>query len=428
MKKILVVAALVVVATSMVFAGGGKDAKKGADGKVVVTWCNHDTSATRTEYNKAIIAEFEAAHPNVKIEMTTLENEAEKSKISTMIQSGTPYDVFSSWGGGTHAAYARAGQLLDISSACNNTAFGNSIGAGTWAPYMVDGKYYGVPYNAGCVTFWYNKDLLKKVGYNSFPTDYDDFLNLIKKLKAAGITPLSVGAGDKWPAMHIWSYLALRIGGSEPFANIAEGKGKGFNDPAFLKAGEMLVDLVKMGAFQDGFLGASHDNMQALLGNAQVAMELGGQWSADSQRDQSTSGQGIGDALGCAAFPAIKGGKGKVTEVIGGGDGYCLGKDASPEAVEFVQFMVNKENNAKAAELGFCVPTVKGAESGLAAQPNMKMVKTLLDECTFFQLYLDQDLSPAAAAAVNDNVQAIMAGTKTPAQACADIQKVYEND
>jgi len=426
MKKSLLVV-LLLTAVAVVFAGGKKEAATSSEAKqVVVTWLNHGTSQVNQDYQKEIIAAFEAENPGVKIEQTTLENESEKSKIATMIQSGTPYDVFSTWGGGTHAEYFKAGQLLDITKYVDGTEFGNSIGAGTWAPYVVDGKYTGVPYNAGCVTFWYNKSLLKQVGYDTFPTDYDDFLVLVGKLKAAGITPISIGAGDKWPAMHFFAYLALRLGGGDVYANLANGKG--FEDPAFIKAGEMMVDLVKMGAFQDGFLGTSHDDMQALLGNGQAAMELGGQWSADSQKNGSVSGKGLGDDLGCAAFPAIKGGKGKVTELIGGGDGWCLGKNASPEAVKFVQFMVNQKNNARMAELGLIIPTVKGAESGLAAQPNMKLVKKLLDECTFFQLYPDQDLSPAAGGAVNDNVQAILAGTKTPAKACADIQKVYKDN
>ena len=50
---------------------------------------------------------------------------------------------------------------------------------------------------------------------------------------------------------------------------------------------------------------------------------------------------------------------------------------------------------------------------------------TLWSKCTFFQLYLDQFLSPAAGGVVNDSVQTILAGTATPAQACAAIQKAF---
>ena len=50
-----------------------------------------------------------AAHPNVKINITVLENEAFKTKLATSIQSGDVPDLFQSWGGGIMAAQADAG-------------------------------------------------------------------------------------------------------------------------------------------------------------------------------------------------------------------------------------------------------------------------------------------------------------------------------
>ena len=45
-----------------------------------------------------------------------LENEAFKTKLATAMQSGTPPDLFQSWGGGTMAAQAAAGNLQDITA------------------------------------------------------------------------------------------------------------------------------------------------------------------------------------------------------------------------------------------------------------------------------------------------------------------------
>ena len=124
------------------------------------------------------------------------------------------------------------------------------------------------------------------------------------------------------------------------------------------------------------------------------------------------------------SFPAIRGGKGKITEVIGGGNGYAVGKNAPQAAVDFLKYLDNKKNNTTWAQVSSIIPTVKGAEAGLT-DPNAKMVKAIVDKCTFFQLYLDQFLSPAAGGTVNDAVQTILAGTATPAQAMATIQKAF---
>src|SRR4029078_5115526 len=52
---------------------------------------------------KQTVDAYMAAHPNVKINLTVLENTALKEKISAEMQSGNPPDLFQSWGGGTLA-------------------------------------------------------------------------------------------------------------------------------------------------------------------------------------------------------------------------------------------------------------------------------------------------------------------------------------
>jgi raffinose/stachyose/melibiose transport system substrate-binding protein len=102
----------------------------------------------------------------------------------------------------------------------------------------------------------------------------------------------------------------------------------------------------------------------------------------------------------------------------------AVGKNAPDAAVKFLQFLDNVENNAKYATVAGIIPTVIGAEKGIT-DPNAKLVKAIVDKCTYYQLYLDQLLPPAAGGAVNDAVQTILAGTATPEQACAAIQKAY---
>lgn len=397
----------------------------GAAKKVKFSFWHIGTAATDKAFYQGVVDEYMKANPNVEIEMTILENEAFKTKLTTVMQSKNPPDIFHSWGGGVLAEYANAGLLKDITKEVKGTAFGKSMAEGVWKVYQANGKQYGAPHDMGAVTFWYNKDLLAKVGYNSFPTDWDDFLVMVKKLKAAGITPISLGAGDKWPAMYYFAYLSLRLGGPDLFANLGAKGSKGFNDPIFVKAAQMYKDLAALEPFQTGFLGATYTDQGTLMGNGEAAMELMGQWAPNVEIDSSTSKKGIGDKLGCAPFPAVKGGKGKVTEVMGGGNGMAVGKNAPKEAIEFLKFLDSKENNAKYATAAGIIPTVKGAEVGIK-DANAKLVKGIVDNCTFFQLYPDQDLPPAAGGAVNDNVQALLAGKETPAQACAAIQTVYE--
>jgi len=394
---------------------------------IKVTWWNIGTAANDRALNTAFADEYMKAHPNVQIDVTVLENEAFKSKLTTVMQSGSPPDLFQTWGGGVLTEYGKAGLLKDITGPVKGSSWYASQAPGVWQNYSVNGKINAVATDMGAITFWYNKDLLAKVGYKTFPTDWDDFLALVKKLKAAGIVPIALGAGDKWPAMHMWSYIALRLGGGQLFQDTFSGKNaKGFEDPTFIKAGQVLKDLTALKPFQDGFLGATYDDEASLVANGKAAMELMGQWAPNVQKDKTADKMGLGSKLGSAPFPAIKGGKGLVTDVIGGGGGYAVGKNASDAAIDFLKFLTGKENQIRMAETSGIIATAVGAEVGIK-DPNAKLVKAIVDKSTFFQLYLDQFLSPAAGGVVNDSVQTILAGTATPAQACAAIQAAYSD-
>ena len=95
--------------------------------------------------------EYMAAHPNVTINITILENEAFKTKLTTVMQGGTPPDIFQSWGGGVMNDQIAAGMLQDITPAldADGGAWRNTFAPGALAVYALDGKNYGVPWDMG---------------------------------------------------------------------------------------------------------------------------------------------------------------------------------------------------------------------------------------------------------------------------------------
>jgi raffinose/stachyose/melibiose transport system substrate-binding protein len=365
--------------------------------------------------------EYMASHPNVTIKITVLENEAFKTKLTTVMQSGNPPDIFQSWGGGVMNQQVTAGLLKDITPDldADNGAWRNTFAPGALAVYSYQGKNYGVPWDMGMVGWWYNKDLFAKAKIANPPTTWTEFLNDVKALKAAGITPISVGEGDKWPGMHIWSYLATRLCGQAGFQAAASRTGS-FVDPCFVEAGQKLQELMALKPFQPGYLGATHDEMQATFGNGKAAMELSGQWAPSVESANSVDKKGVAN-LGLFNFPAIEGGAGDVSDVIGGGNGFAIGKNASPEAVDFVKYLTSAKSQSQMAALGMGIPVVKGGEAGLT-DPNMIAVQKTFAAAKYFQLYYDQYLPPAMGSAINDAVQTIFAGTATSQQAAQAIE------
>src|SRR3954451_17473725 len=255
----------VIAATALLVAcGGGGDktssssssASKSSAGKpVTIEWWHIQNNDPMKTTSANADNQYMTAHPNVKINITVLENEAFKSKLTTTMQGGKVPDIFQSWGGGTLKEQADAGLVQDISK---QTApwIGtlNKAGVGL---YQIDGKQYGVPYNLGLVGVWYNKALFKKAGISGPPATWDDFLSDVGKLKAAGVTPLAVGEKDKWPGMFWWANLSLKIAGKDAMAKA--GQDGSFDTPGFVKAGEQLKRLIDMKPFQAGYLASPWD-------------------------------------------------------------------------------------------------------------------------------------------------------------------------
>ncbi|HMB24191.1 MAG: extracellular solute-binding protein [Chloroflexota bacterium] len=388
--------------------------------KVTVTWWHITTKDPGLTDWQKMADDYMAAHPNVVIEITVLENEAFKTKLTTVLQSGDAPDIFQSWGGGGFNQQVEAGLLKDITADLDaDKAWKDSFAPGALGVYSYGGKNYGVPWDMGMVGFWYNKDLFTKAGIDAPPATWTEFIDDVKALKAAGITPISIGEGDKWPGMHFWNYLATRICGQAKFEAAMDRSGS-FTDPCFVEAGAKLQELVDLEPFQDGFLGATHDDMQATFGNGQAAMELSGQWAPTTQAANAADTKGVQN-LGLFGFPEVEGGAGAGTDVVGGGNGFAIGKNAEPEAIDFVKYLTSVENQTIIAANGSGIPVVKGAEKGLK-DPNMLQVQQTFAAAEYFQLYYDQFLPPATGSVLNDAVQKLFSKDATPEEMAQELE------
>jgi len=388
---------------------------------VTVEWWHITTVDPGKTLWQDMANEYMTTHPNVTINITILENEAFKTKLTTVMQGGTPPDIFQSWGGGTMNEQVDAGMLQDITSYldADGGAWRNTFAPGALAVFAKDGKNYGVPWDMGMVSWWYNKDLFAKANIANPPTTWTELLADVKALKAAGITPISLGEKDTWTGMHIWAYLATRICGEAGFM-AAAGRTGSFADPCFVEAGTKLQELIDLKPFQDGFLGASHDDMQGTFGNSKAAMELSGQWAPGSSKGQSADQKGVAN-LGMFVFPAVEGGVGALTDAMGGGNGFAIGKNAAPEAVDFVKYLTAAKQQERVAASGGGIPVVKGGEVGLT-DPNMIEVQKGFAAAKYFQLYYDQYMPSAMGGIINDAVAKLYAGTATAEQVAQEIE------
>ncbi|HEV8556553.1 MAG TPA: extracellular solute-binding protein [Actinophytocola sp.] len=366
---------------------------------------------------------YTAAHPNVKFNITPIENEAFKAKMTTETQSGHAPHLFHTWGGGVLKQQVDAGLVKDITGDVAGTVSGISPAA--MDAYLIDGKTYALPNDIGMVGFWYNKALFSKAGISKPPATWAELLDDVRKLKGAGVVPIAIAGQAKWPEMYYWTYLAMRMVGTDGLKKAFTDKK--FDSPELIQAGKHLKELADLQPFQNGFLAAPYDQptgQAATMGNAQAAMELMGQWAPSVEKEQS--GKGIGADLDFFPFPAVDGGKGKATDMMGGGGGFAVGKDAPPATVDFLKFLLQPENIKKGIATGAILPVVKGTDDAVS-DADAKKVVAQVEKSTSFHLYPDQAWPPSVGQALNDSVSQLVAGAMTPEAVAKALTEAAQN-
>jgi len=382
---------------------------------VTVDWWHITTGDPGKADFQAAADAYMAEHPNVTINITVLENEAFKTKLSATAAADYP-DLFQSWGGGIMAAQADAGLLKDITA--DIADWKDTINPGAMSIYAYNGKQYGVPWDMGMIGFWYNKALFEKAGITAPPATWDEYLAAVEKLKAAGIDPLAIAGKDKWPSMHLWTYLVLRTGGGDALSEMIQSGN--WNTDACTKAGAEVLKLNALDPYQAGYKSADYNHEAASVGNGKAAMELMGQWAPSVQMDQSADKKGLGEDLGWFAFPTVAGGAGAATDGVGGGNGIAVGVNAPPEAIDFLKFFSSVDNGNKLNTDNVGLSTVVGTE-GSVKDPNLQAVLAGRGDATFMQLYLDQATSGGLSQAFNDATIALFLGASTPEEVCQTL-------
>lgn len=399
-----------------------------AAAETVIKWLHPEAQPKVVAVWRGIADAFEKDHPGVKIQMQFLENQAFKAKLPTLLQSSDAPSMFYSWGGGVLRAQSQTGMLRDVTPAldANGAAWRASLNAAAIDGLSSGNKVWAAPFKVSLVSFYYNKDLFAKAGVDAGSiTSWEKFLDAVKSLKSAGITPIAGGGGDKWPLHFYWGYLAIREAGKDGFNQAKSGNGDGFVGPAFVEAGKQLAALGKIEPFQNGYLGATWNDALGAFGNGKAAIILGFENTPGTQAVNAADGKGQPlSNIGRFAFPAVDGAPGLATDNLGGINGWAITKNAPPETEQFLQYLSSTGPQRILAKETRVLPSAKGAADAID-EPTVKAAADAVAAETWHQNFLDQDLGPNVGAVVNDMSVEIVSGAVSPADAAQQIQDAF---
>jgi N,N'-diacetylchitobiose transport system substrate-binding protein len=127
-------------------------------------------------------AEYQAAHPDVKVTYAKQQWNGIQDKLTTALASNNPPDVIE-LGNTQTAKFAASGALADLTGRVSD------LGGQNWLKAMTEsgawqGKQYGVPFYAANRVVIYRTDLFSKAGIKA-PTSLDQWISGGQKLAAA---------------------------------------------------------------------------------------------------------------------------------------------------------------------------------------------------------------------------------------------------
>jgi multiple sugar transport system substrate-binding protein len=240
-----------------------------AGGKLVIA-SNASDQAPRAAFEK-IVAKFQAANPDIDVQMNTTEHEAFKTAIRTILAADKGPDVATWFAGNRMAGFVADGLFGDISDVWAQEGLANTM-ASTMPSITFGGKQYALPYSYYQWGVYYRKDIYDANGI-SIPKTYDEFLDNCKKLSANGIASVAIGTKYLWTAAGWFDYLNLRTNGLDYHIDLMLGKTK-YTDEGVVNTFKNWARAVEAGCFMDNHQNYSWQEAQAPLINGEAASYL----------------------------------------------------------------------------------------------------------------------------------------------------------
>ena len=139
-----------------------------------------------------LLKQFQAANPDVKVNVTPIPWSAAHNKYQTAIAAGTTPDIGqlgTTWMGEFGAANALSPVPSDLNA--------GEFYPGSLKSAQVDGATLGVPWYVDTPVLYYRTDLAAKAGYQQPPTTWADFKAMAKALQAKAGAKYGVALGPK---------------------------------------------------------------------------------------------------------------------------------------------------------------------------------------------------------------------------------------
>ena len=324
-------------------------------------WADHDS---KRNFVEDAARAFEAANPGVKVKITWYEKQALYAALKTALRAGQAPDIF--YAETNQIEYLENNMLYDLSKGLN----WNNIESWAKDAWSYKGGVYGFPLEAWTVELYYNKKMLAELGFKLPPDNQfsqSDFLEVVKKTYAAGITPLALGVGDRpYPGAFLTHEALLKNLGTDDYDKLIKGR-LDWSDSRVRDALEFVKAVIDAKALPSSFstlkLGESHFYFHTKPGALMFLM--GSFYPSRAFNPTDKGGQPPDFELGIMQYPALDKGVCNNCKTITIGGSYSVNA-ASKNPAEAIKFL----NSLATPEMGNKWLETVLVQTGIKADPS----------------------------------------------------------
>lgn len=328
-----------------VLANGGLIPTAHAEDVTITVWSHEADEPAKVAFRDKAARDLEQSHPGLHIKITWYEKNGLYTALRTALPAGRGPDVFYLEPDQKNQ-YVTAGYIIPLDDLVN----WNNIYSWARQVWEENGKAWGIPQEVNLNVIYYNKDSLKKLGV-TLPADgqfsQTAFLDLVEKARAAGMTPIAQGVGDRpYPGAYILGEALLHKLGKDDYGKLWTGK-LSFEDPRVVAVLKWVKQLADAGAYPKDFmtmkLGESFYYFYSKPGA--LMLPMGSFYSGRAFAPPDKGGQPAGFPLGIMQFPAMDGGACNTCETAGIGSSFVINAASKhpKEDAEFLNAMSTPE-------------------------------------------------------------------------------------
>lgn len=344
---------VIATASVLALAACGNTEETSTNGKTVIEFFNQKKEMEGTI--EEIIQDFEKLHPDIDVQMTSVPDAG--TVLKTRMLSGDVPDVINLYPQNIDfQEWANAGYFYDMTGQDYLDNLKNQYAD----KYAINGKVYNVPLTANVSGIYYNKTKFEALGLKA-PETWDEFVQLVDDIKAAGETPFAIAGTEGWTLNGYHQLSLITTTGSADAANeyLRYSQPNSISaDDDILKADAAKLDLLAdEGNQQANWKGASYNDAIVAFTSEDALMTTNGSWALAAMRQQEPTFE-----ISTFAFPGEEPGQ---SATVGAGD-FALSIAAETENLEaaetFVAYMTTPEPMQKYYDVDGSPVAVIGVE------------------------------------------------------------------